>query len=109
MEKDGQRFEFVPVQNQRPHEEQAESDNQNQRRGPLPLLEQPACLTPLCGRALINHPMAREKAIGFRGARRGRILRYVILSRVCSIRHRTCNGIGRQERYSTNGATSGTG
>ncbi len=51
MEKDCQRFEFVPMQNQRPDEEQAESDNKNQRRGPLPLLEQPACLTPLCGRA----------------------------------------------------------
>ena len=39
MEQDGQRFERV--EDQRPDEEQAEADDQDERGGPQPLLEQP--------------------------------------------------------------------
>ena len=51
------------MQDQRPDEEQAETDDQNQRRGPQPLVQQPARLGRELGTALRDHAFVGEKAV----------------------------------------------
>ena len=55
------------VQDQRPDEKQAEADDQDQRRGPQPLLKQPARLGRQLRPAPLDHPLVGDEAVGRRG------------------------------------------
>ena len=52
------------MQDQRPREKQGEADDQDQRRGPQPLLQEPARLGRLLDPALLDHPLPGNEAVG---------------------------------------------
>ena len=66
VEQDGQRFEPVPVQDSDLTKNKAETDDQDERRGPQPLLEQPARLGRQSCPAPLDDPIIGRKRVGLR-------------------------------------------
>ena len=75
------------MQDQRPDEEQAEADDQDERRGPQPLLEQPARLGSELSTAGLDDPHRRDECAGRPRAFRARAGRWVLLGRGFEVGH----------------------
>ena len=85
VEQDGQRFE--PMQDERPGEEEPEADDQDERRGPQPLVKQPAGLGGELRPAGLDDPHRRDEGAGRPRAFRARAGRWVLLGRGFEVGH----------------------